>query len=448
MKFTQKIQLLFTIWICKLCSLAGKLLLGRGSSAPGALALRLCPWILSQLAQGVKGKTIVVSGTNGKTTSNNVLYAILKAQGKKVICNNSGANMLSGIVTAYINACSIFGRVDADYACIEVDEATATHAFDSIKPDYMVITNFFRDQLDRYGEIDIIVDLLKTAVDKVPDMVLLLNGDDPICAAFSHDSAHQRFFFGIDEQIYFTAQETKESRFCTFCHHELKYKYYHYSQLGDYYCENCGFTKPPLNYPATCIFGDGYLEFTAMSHIIRANLIGYHNIYNILAALSVASLLGVDLSNINDVLSKYKPQNGRMEVFTIGGVPVILNLSKNPAGFNQVITDMHRDTRKKNLVIIINDNPPDGTDVSWLWDVDFEMWNSDAYSEFSISGIRAEDVYLRLKYAGISTDKLIYEKDIKKAIELMLSKDNEVLYVLTNYTPLVETRKIIQKKAK
>ena len=477
------------LWISKIYSAISRVILKRGSSAPGAIALRLYPLILKELSGRVRGKTIVVCGTNGKTTTNNLLYAILKAKGMKVVCNNAGANMLNGIITAYINGCGAFGKIDADYVCIEVDEATATKAFDSIRPDYMVITNFFRDQLDRYGEIDLTVDWLKKAVGKAPEAVLILNGDDPICGGFYREAENKRIFFGIDERMPTAAalRETKEGRYCAFCRHELKYNFYIYSQLGDYYCESCGFGRPLLDISASGIKVGNSIEFTVSgsalaggepmrdgkgkgqgagsfsesasgvqsapsgvenSYDIRTDLMGVHNIYNIMAAMAVVSLLGTDMGNINEILSAYKPQSGRMEEFAIRGMPVILNLSKNPAGFNQAISDMLRDPRDKDVVIVINDNAPDGTDVSWLWDVDFEELGAGCFSRFAISGIRAEDMFLRMKYAGIAEDSVLFEKDIKSAIDAMLAGKNEVLYVLVNYSPLVEARKVLLKLGK
>ena len=405
--------------------------------------MRLCPWILDELAVRTKGKTTAICGTNGKTTTNNILYSILTANGKNVICNNAGANMLPGIVTAYIDGCSFFGKIKAEYVCLEIDEATATRAFDSIKPDYMIITNFFRDQLDRYGEIDLTVDWLKRAIDKTPDTMMVLNCDDPLCVGLLENEQQKRCFFSIGEQLDLVLHETKESRFCVFCRHELKYNYYHYSQLGDYYCEHCGFARPKPDFMATNVNLDNYVQFDAIGLHISAKLIGVHNVYNILAAISAASMLGIDLTNINDILAAYSTQAGRMEEFAIQGIPVILNLSKNPAGFNQVITDMLRDPRKKDVVIIIHDNDQDGTDVSWLWDVAFEELCIQGFSRFAASGERAEDVYLRLKYADIDTRNIIFDKNIEAAIKSTLSYRNEVLYVLVNYTPLVETRKAL-----
>ena len=445
LRLTHKIHMELTIWICKALAVTGRVIFKRGTSAAGALALKLCPWILSELAGNVREKTIVVCGTNGKTTTNNLICTILEKQGKKVICNKNGANMLTGIVTAYINGCRIFGGIDADYACLEIDEATATKAFDSIKPDYMVITNFFRDQLDRYGEIDMTVDWIRKAVEKVPDTILVVNGDDPLCAALSRESDIKCCYYGIDEELATTVYETKESRFCPFCRKMLSYSYYQYSQLGDYSCKHCGFSRPALDHAAIGIKNEKYVSFMVDNHAISANLIGVHNIYNVLAAVSVALQIGINVESLCDALLEYKTKSGRMEEFVLSGMPVMLNLSKNPVGLNQAISDMLMDSRKKDVIIIINDNAPDGRDISWLWDVDFEDLADESFNSFTASGIRAEDLYLRLKYAGISEEMIAFEKDIKTAIVAMLEKKSDAYYVLTNYSPLTETRKILIK---
>jgi len=439
---------------------------------PGALALRLCPDILKKLSGGVRQKTIAVCGTNGKTTSNNVLRAILEANGMRVVCNRVGANMLPGVVTAYIESAGMTGKVSADYACLEIDEASAVKIFDFLTPEYIVITNLFRDQLDRYGEIDTTMAVLKKALAKTPDAVLILNGDDPLCASFHRTFTNRSYFFGIDEEVNAALRETKEGRFCVFCQHELRYRYYHYSQLGDYFCENCGFQRPALDFRAHQVRLDPWLNFMANEIQIHIRWMGFYNIYNILAAFSVASLLGLPLKNGNDILSAYKTQIGRMEEFCLRGIPVILNLSKNPAGFNQALSTMLQDPRRKGVVVAINDNAQDGKDISWIWDVDFERMageqgvrissersgrmagermpdarnaHNEGFIRFAASGIRAEDVLVRMKYAGIPLDVIIFEKDIQRAIETLLTNEYDVLYVLVNYTPLYETHRILSR---
>lgn len=440
MNFLKRI---IAIWVCKLLIVLGRLMGKKGSSTPGKLALKIYKNLLLDLSKQIKKEIVAVCGTNGKTTTNNLLYEILNKNGFKVVCNRVGANMLEGVTTAFVSHCNLLGKIDADYAVIEMDEASTVLIFDYLKPNKMIITNLFRDQLDRYGEIDITISLLEKALLKVPKMELILNGDDPLCARFGKNTDRKCFYFGIDEDVKIHLNETKEGRFCTFCGNELFYNYYHYSQLGDYSCNFCGFKRPVLDFRAYDVDIKNGLKFKVADRDFNVNYRGFYNIYNILAAYSVVSLLLIDTANINEILSGYAPQIGRMELFFINK-PVILNLSKNPAGFNQAISTLLSDERKKDVVIIINDNAQDGKDISWLWDVDFERMNEKGFNFYFVSGIRCEDMHIRLKYANIEQEKIAFEKNIKKCIELALKKDGEVLYVLVNYTALFETQNILK----
>ena len=360
----RKIRFLLTIWICKLCGVACRLTGRKGSSAPGLLALRLYPQILKELSGRVRGKTVAICGTNGKTTTNNLLYSFLSDKGAKTVCNNIGSNMISGVAAAYIRRCDVFGRFEADWACLEIDEAFALKILDQIKPDYMLITNLFSDQSDRYGEIEATADLLKKAIEKTPETVLILNGDDPLCAGLQRALGRKSFFFGIDGEPCIPREETRGSRFCAGCRHELKYNYYQYGHLGDYYCENCDFCRPAPDFAARGIKTPEQSEFTFGDIQITANLKGLYNVYNIIAALSAAALSGAGLENVNSVLAAYEPQIGRMEKFTLRGIPAVLNLAKNTVSFNLAVSAMLNDPREKNVLIILNDCPQDGRDVS------------------------------------------------------------------------------------
>ena len=220
---------IIAIWITKILIIIGKLAGKKGSSTPGAIALKICPDIIEKLSKQVKNEIIAVCGTNGKTTTNNLIYSVLSSNGRKVVCNNVGANMLYGVTTAFINSSNIFGKLDADYACIEIDEFSTVHVFEHMKPDYIVLTNLFRDQLDRFGEIDITIDCLSRAVKMVPDAKLILNGDDPLVTAFGMNTDNKCVYFGVGENVGISLNETKEGRFCRFCGEELFYNYYHYS---------------------------------------------------------------------------------------------------------------------------------------------------------------------------------------------------------------------------
>jgi len=433
---------LLAIWITKLLITAGKLGGKKGSSTPGRFALLICPDILKYLSSQIKENIVVVCGTNGKTTTNNLLYSVLLSQGKSVVCNNVGANMLEGVTTAFVNSANIWGRINADYASIEIDEISTVKVFEHFLPDYMIITNLFRDQLDRYGEIDITIEYLTKSLAMSKNTTLILNADDPLVVALGKKCGNKAVYFGVSEDVGISLNETKEGRFCSFCGNELTYNYYHYSQLGDYVCSKCGFQRPEVSYAATNVNIESGICFDVDNRNICVNYRGFYNIYNILAAYSVCSVFNLNLDNLNKTLSNYKPQIGRMESFYIGK-QVIFNLSKNPAGFNQAISTVKSDGRTKDVVVVINDNAQDGKDISWIWDVDFERLKDVNVNTFTASGIRHNDVCVRFKYADFENFEDI--SDVKTAIIEALKSNAEVLYVLVNYTALFSTQDILKE---
>ncbi|MDR0406397.1 MAG: MurT ligase domain-containing protein [Clostridiales bacterium] len=434
---------ILAVWVTKALILLGKLAGKKGSSTPGAAALKIYPDILRDLSSQVRCDIIAVCGTNGKTTTNNLLCAMLSAQGNKVVCNRVGANMLEGVTTAFADSADLFGRIDADYACIEVDEISTVKVFGHLTPRYMVITNLFRDQLDRYGEIDITVDYLSRAAARLTDAVLILNADDPLVTAFGKKAGGKHVYFGIGEDTGIARGETKEGRFCGFCGGELAYDYYHYSQLGSYRCPGCGFVRPRPDFEAVNVDLTDGIAFDTDGRRISVDYRGFYNIYNILAAYAAARQTGADLGGLQRVLGEYRPQIGRMETFVIGK-PVIFNLSKNPAGFNQAISTVSDDKRTKDIVVVINDNAQDGRDISWIWDVDFERLGEGGGTRLLVaSGIRHNDVAVRLKYAGLDGFEDI--GDVKSAITRALATPSEVLYVLVNYTALFSTQRVLKE---
>ena len=417
----------------------------QGSSTPGKIGLKIYPNLLKDLAAQVREDIFVVCGTNGKTTTNNLLCEALRSEGKKVVCNSAGANMLYGIVTAFADSASISGKLNADCACIEIDEASARRAFPHFKPNYMVLTNLFRDQLDRYGEIDITMDVLKEALAMSPNTKLIVNGDDPLSVALAKQSGNPFVTFGVDEQVIdakHAAKETKEGRFCQMCGAELQYDYYHYSQLGKYHCPKCDFARPKLDYAVTNVHLDRGISLRMEGRQFRIKSHGFYNVYNILAAYAAARTAGFYLERFDQVLRRHKTQNGRMELFDIGGRHVVLNLAKNPAGFNQNISAVLEDKSPKDLIVVINDKAQDGKDISWLWDVDFERFHDARVQTFIASGIRALDMQLRFKYADIPSK---VEEDVTKAIERLVTGGTGNLYVLCNYTALYNTHLILKK---
>ena len=475
----------------KACHLTGR----PGSSLPGRAALKIDPHIIAPLAAQVRRGIIVTCGTNGKTTTNNLLCSALEAQGFCVVSNRLGANMMEGVAAALATAANPLGHLNADYACLEIDEASSAHVLHFLQPDYMILTNLFRDQLDRYGEIDLTMKALEKAIRLAPNMTLVINGDDPLTAYLSKKSGHRIVSFGVSERVGENAQErvpekrssendrltgsseeqttpevnfsygevreqqttpevkssgeVREGRFCENCGAPLQYDFYHFSQLGIYRCPSCGFQRPSINYDAYGVRLSPELSFDikesgAAPVRISAPLTGFYNVYNILAVYSVLREMNLPVDTLEKVLHDFKPQFGRGEVFHVGEQAhqkVLLNLAKNPAGFNQNISAMLQDRSPKDLIIVINDNAQDGRDVSWLWDVDFDRLADDTIRSITVSGLRALDMQLRLKYVEIASD---VAPTVEAAIDRYLAAGCDNLYVLVNYTALYEAHKYLE----
>ncbi len=442
---------MLAVWTAKIVSAVCKISGRQGVTFAGKIALKIDPDLLRDLAGQVREKIFVVCGTNGKTTTNNLLCSAIESEGKTVVCNHTGSNMLDGAAAAFALSAKMNGNLDADFACIEIDEASARKVFPFFRPDYMILTNLFRDQLDRYGEIDLTMDLLNRAIQMAPEMKLIVNADDALSAYLAIQSGHPFCTYGISEQVFFEENqgeqhEIREGRFCKKCGAKLDYDFYHYSQIGVYHCPNCDFTRPAVDFDASHIDMTDGLSFdvtesgTKKVRHLQADYRGFYNIYNILSVYAAARSAGMELENFDQVLRNYHPQNGRMEQFRIKESDVILNLAKNPAGFNQNISAVMEDTKEKDILIVINDNAQDGTDISWLWDVDFDRFAEASIRSITVSGIRYLDMGLRMKYVEIPCERI---RDVKTAIEARIEDGCGNLYVLVNYTALFSTRKIL-----
>ena len=430
------------------CHLSGR----PGSSLPGRAALKIDPHIIAPLAADIRRGIIVTCGTNGKTTTNNLLCSMLEAQGYRVVSNRLGANMLEGVAAAFATAAKgplgyldavkrPLGCLDADFACLEVDEASAARVLQDLHPDCMILTGLFRDQLDRYGEIDLTMKALEKAILEAPDMTLVINADDPLTAYLAKKSAHRIVSYGVSEKVTGNVDVIREGRFCENCGAPLQYDFYHFSQLGVYRCPSCGFGRPEIDYAAYGVRLSPQLSFdiqkiNSAPERISAPMTGFYNVYNILAVFSVLREMKLSTEMFSEVLCSFKPQFGRGEIFHVGEKrrqKVLLNLAKNPAGFNQNISAMLQDRSPKDLIIVINDNAQDGRDVSWLWDVDFDRLADETIRSITVSGLRSLDMQLRLKYVEIESERA---PDVEKAIDERLADGCENLYVLVNYTAL------------
>lgn len=433
---------LLAIWLGKLVFLAGRITKRQTSSAPGSFALKLCPSLISDMNKNIRKKIIVTCGTNGKTTTNNVICSALEAKGYSVMCNRLGANMLSGVATAYVESATLSGRIKADYACLEIDEAYAKIIFRQIKPDVMVLTNLFRDQLDRYGELEGTQKLIKDAIDLVPEVTLVLNADDPVCAQFGMQDGKKALYYGVSEKVLDEEDGTREGRTCPVCATELSYNYMHYSQLGDFYCNACGYKRPTPDYVINNVSLASPMKFSINGKELSVNYKGFYNVLNLSAVYTALCAVGESVDDFEQLLCAYKPPSGRMQEFKMNKT-VVLSLSKNPAGFNQAITTVNSDVRKKDVIIAINDGAGDGRDVSWIWDVNFDRLKNNELNTLSVTGVRRYDTALRFKYSDITPDLLT--ENMQEAIDNALATDSDIVYVMVNYTALYSTEEILKE---
>ncbi|HOV78621.1 MAG TPA: MurT ligase domain-containing protein [Bacillota bacterium] len=428
----------------------------RGSSLPGLIAMKIFPGCLSDLAAQVRKKIVVVTGTNGKTTTVNMISGFFRDAGFSTVANLEGANMISGVTTSFIMKAGITGKLDCDYAVLEVDEASMPGVVERVSPGVVVVTNFFRDQLDRYWEIDKIIGIIGSSLKKQKNCTLVLNADDPLVAQLGKATSLPAVFFGMEKYDRPDKSNLKirEARFCPFCGSTLKYDCFYYGQLGKYRCPGCRFERPGPKAVALDPGGTGgtiacRLFYNRKEFFLDIQAQGLYSLYNALAAFTVGMLLGFDAEMVLESLGKYRSVLGRMERFVFRGRQVVLSLVKNPAGFNEELEVLLSADGTKNVFIAVNDNDADGRDISWLWDVDFEAIGSahDSYKCFVCSGSRGEEMALRLKYAGVPANKIFVNRDMRTAVKRVLSGSADRYCFFSTYTALWAVHKIIERMA-
>jgi len=350
-----------------------------------------------------------------------MMAAIVRENGYSLIHNTAGANMITGITTAFIEKTNLTGTRTSDYAILETDEANVPLLIREVTPRVVLITNFFRDQLDRYGELDHTINLIKEAV-RNTEVELVLNGDDPLVAHFQNDTGLHCWYYGFGATRYDTevSSESREGRYCVFCGHEIGYERFHYAQLGKFHCPQCGSSNPKLNFTGKNLYMDPLIEFSINDMVVKSPYQGFFNAYNILAAVSAARLVGIETDVIQSAIAEYRPRAGRMENFMIKGRRTILILVKNPTGLNQTLATLLYDSMSKNLFMALNDNAADGRDISWIWDADVEMLADPRAEIRSVvcSGQRSGDMAVRIKYSGIDTRLITIESNLQRGIEL------------------------------
>ena len=419
-------------------------LFGRGGSLPGSIALKLDKDFIKRFK--MPEIVILVTGTNGKTTTSNLIAESLRASGLKVINNHRGDNLNVGIATLLATNADANYVIHADAVVIEVDELTLYRQFDHLHPSHLVVTNFFRDQLDRAGEMETII--RKTmAVTKDFTGTLILNGDDPNVLRLKDNAEKAKtllFSVGKNEESLLETNEASEGKFCPRCGNRLHYDYYQYSHIGRFNCPKDHYGEIALDIFVEKVDkekGTFIVNNTEFHSFINA----LYAIYNCASVLCVMKSLNLDLSNADKVFRTYSLKEGRNEEFNLNK-PCIINLIKNPTGANEVMKEINSHEEDKMICIFLNDNDQDGHDISWIWDAHFERLNQKNIREIVCSGLRAYDMALRLKYEGLE-DKIKVIEDSVKAVHY-LNEANMNSYIMCTYTALHATRAILRKEEK
>ena len=409
---------------------------------PGKVGLYIDPQLIGDLASCIHEGSVVVVGTNGKTTVTNLLADAFEAAGKSVVCNRTGANLDSGVATALMHTHG------ADWGVFESDELWLAKITPQLKPDYVVLLNLFRDQLDRVGEIDHIQESIALALASSPQTTLLYNADDPLCQAVADRVDNQVVGFGIGEDLDLAQNTVADSGMCQHCDAMLDYQWRQYGQLGAYHCPSCGFTRAEPAFVAHNVrFGADSTTFDMAgresSVSVMVPLAGAYMAYNALAVHAAACLCGLAPSAVEAAIEAFDPHNGRLQSYDIDGFRILLNLAKNPTGFNQNLRIIEQDKGPAAVAFFINDKEADGHDVSWLWDIDFqELAAVDGLAVYA-GGIRSHDMQVRLKYAGIDAR---IAGSVAEALEQVSDLPVErPLYVLTNYSALWPAKAELEK---
>jgi UDP-N-acetylmuramyl tripeptide synthase len=432
------------IWLGKLAGTISKVMGNDGTTIPGVIARKVDSSFLRHLRR-TANTIIYITGTNGKTTTANLTAHLLRFAGKNVIANLEGSNMVTGLSATLVKNTPIFGWRVNEIAVMEVDEASLPKVVSECAPDYLIITNFFRDQLDRYGEVDLLIEKMKESLQRF-NVKLILNGDDPFVHRFS-SLQKENIYVGLNRDACpFPAYSMSESKFCPECQEELIYSAIHYGQLGHYHC-GCGFSRPEPTFSVEKVDSDQLgvrLSIDGISY--PTSLKGMYNSYNALLAITMCKILGIGTKFMQEGLISFNKENGRMQEFLINNTNWKLNLVKNPAGANVTLSEFLQSGERKQFIFCLNDELADGEDISWVWDIDLEMANRDDVEVYIASGKRAYDAALRMKYAGIPEEKLLILPSLKEAVFYAKTKRLPA-YIMATYTCLSPMINILTRES-
>lgn len=428
-------RVFFTIMVCKILHFIGHLI-GRGSSIPGEIALKLCPDILGRVK--LPEKIIAVTGSNGKTSTVEMIAHILRKEGKSVIWNKEGSNQIAGVTTVILHNSTLGGRVKADILLLESDERYSKFTFKYFAPTHYVITNLYRDQLTRNGHPEWVYEAIRESIsDK---STLILNADDPLVSLYGKDRPNV-IWFGMDKQSFSTAENTSvydDGAFCPNCKSRMKYEYRHYNHIGGYFCPSCGHKKQSTDYTVTEADLDNGIISVNEKYKITLSFKSIYNVYNILACFSVCDLVGIAPERIAEDISDYVLKNGRIVQYSLGDSDGTFLVSKheNSISYDQSIRYIIGQNKPCGVIIIVDSvsRRYSTGEVSWLWDIDFWLLNNPCVEHIYLLGAHAGDLETRFSYTDIPSEKLSVMPNIEEAVDQIAKKNHQKLYTVTCFS--------------
>lgn len=409
------------------------------ANLPGKIALKIDPSLLDELRSKCTQGSVITVGTNGKTSTNNLLADAFEASGHTIICNRTGANLAAGISSALLQ------QPAAQWGVFECDELWLAHVLPHLRSNYVLLLNLFRDQLDRCGEIDRIQTSIAGALTASPDTVLVYNADDPLCARIADAVPNRTVAFGLSESMGLAQNTVTDAQMCQKCDGMVRYHYRQYGQLGDYFCDQCDFARPTLDFAGRDIaIGPAGVTMevcgpTGCESVHTPQPTPYAA-YNLVASYALCREVGIPTADFQRAQDAFNPRNGRLQRYRLGGRDVLLNLAKNPTGFNQNLKIVEADRGPKMVAFFINDQVADGRDISWIWDIDFEELAGQPDTVVFAGGSRAHDLAVRLKYAGIEAAVVENIEDAFARLGALTAAGvlpaDAAVYAIANYTAL------------
>lgn len=409
------------------------------ANLPGKIALAIDPALLDELRGKCTQGSVITVGTNGKTSTNNLLADAFEAAGRTIICNRTGANLAAGITSALLQ------QPAAQWGVFECDELWLAHVLPRLRSNYVLLLNLFRDQLDRCGEIDRIQTSIAGALAASPDTVLVYNADDPLCARIADEVPNRTVAYGLDESMGLAQNTVTDAQMCQKCDGMVRYRYRQYGQLGDYFCDQCDFARPTLDFAGRDIaIGPAGVTMEvcgpAGCESVHTPQPTPYAAYNLVASYALCREVGIPTADFQRAQDAFNPRNGRLQRYRLGGRDVLLNLAKNPTGFNQNLKIVEADQGPKMVAFFINDQVADGHDISWIWDIDFEELAGQPGTVVFAGGSRAHDLAVRLKYAGIEAAVIENIEDAFDRLGVLTAAgalpSDAAVYAIANYTAL------------